>query len=208
MEMSTMKRIVIYIMGMWVVSLGIVLNAKADLGVSAISALPYAVFKISILTFGTATMFFHIANVIFQGILRKKCDLRIVLQIIVSVIFGKIIDLLNGWITVEAKSVLLQITILVAGIVFTALGTVLMIHMDLVNNPPDGAVKVISQKTGKEFGKTKVRYDITMVVITCVFCLLTTHTVIGIGVGTVASALCVGKCASMFNRSFATCQSN
>ena len=55
-------RLMIYLAGIFMVSLGIVLCKKSELGISPISSVPYVLEYIVPVSFGTLTMFFHLAN--------------------------------------------------------------------------------------------------------------------------------------------------
>ena len=98
-------------------------------------------------------MLFHLVNILFQLILlREVWNVRILLQIPVAFLFGQVIDLLQRLIHFDSGFLAAQVTVLIFSIFFTALGMVCMIRMDLVQNPPDGLVKILSQKTGRELG--------------------------------------------------------
>ena len=86
-----------------------------------------------------------------------------------------------------------QVTVLIFSIFFTALGMVCMIRMDLVQNPPDGLVKILSQKTGRELGRIKILYDAACVVISAALGHAILGEMRGMGIATVVSAVFVGR---------------
>lgn len=65
-------RLGIYIAGIILVSLGIILCVKCELGVSPISSVPYVLGYVTPLTFGTLTMLFHFCNSMIQYVLEKN----------------------------------------------------------------------------------------------------------------------------------------
>ena len=92
--MNKLKRYVIFLIGLFVNSLGVSLITKASLGTSPISSIPYVLSLSFPFTLGNFTIFFSIFLILLQLlILRKNFKLEHVLQIPVSIIFGYFIDL-------------------------------------------------------------------------------------------------------------------
>lgn len=181
-------------LGLVLVSLGIVLCKKCGLGISPISSIPYVLEEAVPVSFGTLTMGFHLANILLQLVLtREMGNVRILLQIPVAFLFGQVIDILQKLIQFDEGRILNQGIALALSVFFTALGMVLMIHMDLVQNPPDGLVKLISQKSGRELGQVKIIYDTVCVAISAAVGLALLGRVKGMGIATVVSAVFVGR---------------
>ena len=92
--MEKLKRYLIFLVGLFVNSLGVSLITKANLGTSPISSIPYVLSLNFPFTLGNFTIFFSILLIILQLIiLRKNFKLEHILQIPVSIIFGYFIDL-------------------------------------------------------------------------------------------------------------------
>jgi len=193
-------RLMIYLVGIFMVSLGIVLCKKSELGISPISSVPYVFEYIVPVSFGTLTMFFHLTNTMIQMILLKKIkDWRLILQIPLAFIFGQTINGIQKYLVIDSQSIWVRCIALILSVLFTAVGMVCMLNMKLISNPPDGTVKEISEKTKMKFGNVKIFYDITMVVISILLGVLFCRKVIGIGMGTLVSAIFIGKCVSGIN---------
>ena len=196
-------RILIYCAGVLILALGLVLNAKTGLGVTAILSVPYTVNRIvPSLSFGTCTTILYVLFVLLQAFLLKRIDLRILLQLPFSVLFGKIIDMYNALIPIEDPPLIAGILLIALAIVLTALGVVLMVSMRLIVNPGDGIVQAVSEKARRPFGTAKLCVDISMLCVTLLLCALFVHGIAGIGVGTLATALCIGPLINVFNRLF------
>ena len=87
--MNKLKRYVIFLIGLFVNSLGVSLITKASLGTSPISSIPYVLSLRFPFTLGNFTIFFSIFLILLQLlILRKNFKLEHVLQIPVSIVFG------------------------------------------------------------------------------------------------------------------------
>lgn len=187
-------RILIYLLGILFVSLGIVLCKKCGLGISPISSIPFVLADIAPLSFGNLTTLFHFVNIALQMLLiRKIFDLKLWLQVPLAFVFGWTIDWLNNLIVLDHIVLAWQLLALVFSILFTALGMVMMIDMNLVQNPPDGAVKQISIILNKELGNVKIIYDVSCIVISILLSLIFLRKIQGFGIATIVSAIFVGK---------------
>lgn len=195
------KRTVIYITGMLFVSLGIVLCVKCRLGISPVSSVPYVLSCILPVSFGTLTMLFHLANTIASYIMERQwMNRKVFLQVPIAFLFGIMIDFLKRWLNVQVANWWLCVLLLVMSIVFTAFGMLLMIETDLIQNPPDGCVRLLSERTGIQLGRVKIIYDFGMTALSAVISLLCLKRIEGLGVATVLSAFFVGKVLTWMKR--------
>ena len=71
-----------------------------------------------------------------------------------------------------------------------------MVSMDLVQNPPDGTVKMLSIRCRREFGTVKIACDVVCVAAAAALGLIFLGKLSGIGVATIVSALFVGRTVS------------
>ena len=186
------KRICIYIIGVLTLALGLVLNSKTGLGVSAILSVPFSLSSFTSLSFGTWTSILYIVFVLTELVILRKADWLVLLQFPFSVVFGWIIDFYNGFLKIEDPSLVLSLILLAAAVILTALGVVIMVSMKLIVNPADGFVATVSSAVKKPFGTVKMATDISMLCITLIICLLFVHKLVGIGVGTLVSAFAIG----------------
>ncbi len=59
-------RFVVYLIGLFIMTLGVSMSVKSNLGVSPVSSIPYTITCIIGLEMGKATILFHIVLVILQ----------------------------------------------------------------------------------------------------------------------------------------------
>ena len=196
------KRVCVYIFAVLVLGLGIVLNTKTGLGVAAINSIPYALSQMTDLSLGNWTTLMYIVFMILQMIMYRKWNMKILLQLPFSYVMGLIIDFYNTIIKIVPHHFYQSLLILVLAIVLTALGAYLVVSMDLVANPADGMVNTISDLTHREFGQVKWIFDCFMMIVTIVMTMSLTGEMIGIGLGTIVSAICVGKVIQVYSRLF------
>lgn len=190
---ALLLRILIYLAGAFVLGFGIVLCVKCGMGVSPINSIPYVSTHIVPLSLGTFSIIFYLVNIIIELILsEKKYYIGICLQLPVSLIFGLVIDMWDILLP-SAETIIMRIICLCGSLVFTAFGIMLIVCVNLVPDPPTGAVQTISRVSKKNMGSVKIIYDCSCVAISLLISFLGVHRIIGFGIATIASAVCVGR---------------
>lgn len=196
------KRCIIYVFGILVLGFGIVLNTKTGLGVAAINSVPYGLSQMTNLTLGNWTTILYIGFIILQIIIYKKCNLKVLLQFPFSYLMGMILDFYDQLLNFPPQNMIISIVLLFIAIVLTALGAYLVVAMDFVSNPADGMVNALSYFIYKDFGQTKWMFDCLMMTVTIIMTLIISGHVIGIGIGTVLSALLIGRVIQLYTKRF------
>lgn len=197
-EVMKMKRLINYLIGLNVLVLGITLNTRSLLGVSAFTTLPYALKEMTPISFGVANIMLYMVLVVAQLLIERKLKMDILLEVPFSFIMGYILDLYQIIIPASPESLGLRIVILLAGNICTAFGVYTMVQSHLVLAPVDGVILSISNHYNKAYSLCKNCFDITMILSTIILCLVTRSPFYGIGVGTIFSALCVGRIIKWF----------
>ncbi len=192
------RRVVLLIFGVLITCLGMVLNTRTGLGVAALVSLPFAISQMTALSLGTATAFIYIIYVVCQILILRKIQIKTLLQIPFSYVFGAVLDLYQRVFYFEADSLFKSILFLALAILLTALGAYFIVTADLIMNPADGLIKETSVIAGKGFGKTKLVFDCAIVGLTAIISFAATGSVIGIGIGTVVSAATIGNVISIY----------
>ena len=203
--MKNPYRWLIYGLGMVVLALGITLNTKTGLGVSPIISVAYSVAQIFSLNFGDMTFLLYVLFVVVQLFLRSKKErLATLLQIVVSLLFSRLLNLFDALIPYSGANHGLpaNLALLALAIFLTGLGVAMTVNMRLVPNPGDGIVQAIAEKIGKGQGFTKNIFDIGCVCATAAVGLCFAGEVIGIGIGTIAAMIGVGRAVALVNELF------
>ena len=196
------KRCIVYIFGILVLGFGIVFNTKTGLGVAAINSVPYGLSQMTNLTLGNWTTILYIGFIILQIIIYKKCNLKVLLQFPFSYLMGMILDFYDQLFNFPPQNMIISIVLLFIAIVLIALGAYLVVAMDFVPNPADGMVNALSYLIHKDFGQMKWMFDCLMMTITIIMTLIISGHVIGIGIGTVLSALLIGRVIQLYAKLF------
>ena len=200
--MEKLKRYLIFLVGLFVNSLGVSLITKANLGTSPISSIPYVLSLNFPFTLGNFTIFFSIFLIVLQLIiLRKNFKLEHILQIPVSIIFGYFIDLtmiLFSWVNPEAY--IMKIVYLLIGCLILGVGVYMEVLADVVMLPGESFVRAIVLTWKTNFGTTKICFDVSMSVIAAVLSFVFAGRLAGVREGTVIAALLVGFIARLIGK--------
>ena len=190
-----------YIAGLMTMALGVVLMKKAALGITPITSLPLALNEVlPVLSLGNWTILFHILCIIAIIVIQKRVTLKALLMLPVGIGFGYFIDLLLWLWSFETGSLVLRVLLLVVGIPVSGLGVALINDADLMLPSPDGLIRTISSQYGLKYPVVKICGDCTWVAMAVVIELSVLHRLCAVNVGTVASALLVGRSIKVWNR--------
>lgn len=200
--MNKLKRYIIFIIGLFINSLGVSLITKASLGTSPISSIPYVLSLNYPLTLGNFTIIFSILLIVLQIIiLRKNFKIENILQIPVSIAFGYFIDLtmyLFFW--VNPQNYLLKILALLIGCIILGFGVYMEVVADVVMLPGESFVRAVAQTWNTNFGTTKIIFDSSMAIIAAILSFVFSGKLNGVREGTVIAALLVGFIARLFGK--------
>ena len=189
-----------YVIGLFVMALGIVLIKQANTGVSPVSVIPSALSNILPLTFGNATILFQLLCFVLILAVQRKIDVKTILIVPLSVAFGYIIDLYMLFLNFDGAAVWLRYIICLLGIAATALGIVIIVGADLMLPAPDALMRTISSVYQKPLSKVKIAGDATWAVLAIVIELAFCGKVRSVWIGTVLSVLLTGKLVGVFGK--------
>jgi len=196
--MIPIKRILIFIAGLYCMGLGVALSVIAALGTSPISCFPYVVSEIAPVSVGTVTFIMNFIFLLAQiAILKKDFKPWQILQLPALLVFSVCIDmniLLFSWL--PGDTYLLQVLWMLLGCLILGTGIGLLLLADYVMMPADYLVRILAFVVlKKDFGKVKVTFDLTLVCIAAITSLIFLHEIVGIREGSLIAALTVGLIA-------------
>ena len=188
-------RFPVYIIGLFIKTLGVSMSVKSNLGVSPVSSIPYTITCITGLEMGKATILFHIVLVLLQVlILRSAFQMKNLLQVVVGILFGYFTTFSNYLFSFlpSTDNLVIRMLLMLFSTVLIAIGIFFYLPADILPLAGEGAMKAISDKTDIVFSKVKMGFDISMVVISLISCLLILRKLGSVGVGTIVAAVLVG----------------
>lgn len=190
-----------YIIGLFVMALGIVLIKQAGTGVSPVSVIPSALANIfSQFTFGNTTIFFQLFCFVLILLVQRRVDLKTVLIVPLSIVFGYIIDLYMLILSIGGLPLWLRYIFCLLGIAFTALGIVIIVGANLMLPAPDALMRAISTTFNKPLSKVKFTGDAIWAVLAIVIELIFCGKMLSVWIGTILSVLLTGKLVGVFGK--------
>ena len=204
MEWKKINRYLIYLISLFIISLGASLSIKANLGTSPLICLPYVCSLITNLSVGIVIFLFTILFIVIQiALLGKGFEKRQYLQFIVGSVFSFFVDfsvmLVNF---INPIGYINQFLLLLFSCLVVAFGVLLEIQTEVVYLPADGVIVAISQVLKKEFPKVKPFVDTSMVIIAAVLSIVFLGYFAGVREGTIISALIIGPIVKILKKYF------
>ena len=198
-------RLPMYFLGLFVMTIGIALSVKSNLGVSPVSSIPYTITCVWGLEMGKATILFHVVLVLIQILLlRKNFKPAQLLQVPVGIVFGYFTTFCNYLVSFfpTPGNLIIRVLMLLASAFFIAFGIFLYLPTNLVPLAGEGCMQAVSFVTHMEFSKVKIIFDCSMVLISAITCLLVLHSLGSVGIGTIIAAVLVGTLVGLITKAF------
>ena len=198
------KRYLLFIVGLFIASMGVAFLTKAGLGTSPVSSLPYSMSLISnLLTFGGWLNLLSVIQITVQVIiLRSRCNkVEIIIQTILAFIYGYLTNL-SCWIIkrIEIHSYPMQIVFMLLGCIILAFGIWVQLKGNVAMLPGEAMNRAISTVTGKRYENVKIFFDIFYIAASAVICLLFLGNLEGVREGSIIAAVLVGNIIKFYNR--------
>ncbi len=199
-------RYIIFIAGLYFLSMGIVLIVSSTLGTTPISSVNYVLSLHTPLTLGIATFLINVILIasqfwLIRGRGTRKDRMEILLQIPFSFIFSVFIDfnmaLMSG---VRPSGYAYALALLAAGCLCQAVGVVLELKPNVAIMSAEGFVKYAARRYNRDFGRLKVRFDVTLVTSAVILALCFSGRIEGVREGSVVAAVATGYVVSFLSR--------
>ena len=197
------------VFSLFVMTLGVALCVRSNMGSSVISTIPYVMTIaggdeiVPSLTIGEYT---YLMNFLLVGcqilLLRSRFELLQLFQLVIGFLFGWLLDV-NMMITAPllCSTLPMQISAQLAGCVVLAVGISLEIRCGSVTMPGEGFPVALSRASGIPFAKAKIVTDISLVAVA----VLLSYLFFGewlwqvVGPGTPVAMVLVGALVKAFN---------
>lgn len=187
---------------MFVMTLGVALCVRSDLGSSVISSIPFVMSLAGdasmapSLTIGEYTYIMNCVLVALQVVvLGRRFELVQLFQLVIGFLFGFLLDL-NMWLTsaLSEPGLGTGVAVQLGGCVLLATGISMEIRCGSVTMPGEGITAALSRRFGKPFAKMKIWVDTSLVVTAVVLGYLYFGTWLWqvIGLGTLMAMVLVG----------------
>lgn len=188
-------RIPMYLLGLFILTIGIAISVKSDLGVSPLSSVPYTMTCVWGIEMGKATIIFHCVLVLLQLLLLgKKFNPANFFQILAGIIFGYFTTFCNYLVSFipTPDSMIWKMILMLISTILVAIGIFFYIPTNVMSLAGEGIVEAISIVTKLKFSNVKIILDSVMVLISGITCFAALRTFESVGIGTLIAALLVG----------------
>ncbi|MDO4497538.1 MAG: DUF6198 family protein [Bacteroidales bacterium] len=202
---------ILLLISLYVMTLGVAVCVRSQLGSSVISTIPYVMASagtdfawIPAWTIGGYTIMMNAIFVVAQIlILRKNFEWVQLFQLVIGFFFGMLIDLnmmLTEWMV--SSNLLVNALVQIAGCSILGFGIAMEVKCGSVTMPGEGITIAIHKVTGWPFPKAKIRVDITLVALAVLFSylLLGTWQWQIVGIGTLFAMVYVGMVVRFMNK--------
>ena len=195
-------RAVFYLFGLFLIACGAVFSIYSGLGTTPVSALPYAVSIATGIEFGScATALFALYFFIQLILLRREFNRINILQLLCSVIFGILINVIKSTIDpFELQTYMGKLAVLFVSIIMSSFGLLFYLSARLISLPPEGIVLAFATKLKRPFHGIKIAFDITSVLLGCLITFAVLGHIDGIREGTAISAIATGKLLAVISK--------
>ena len=204
--MKTIKQYGLFLIGLFVASMGVAFSTKAGLGTSPVASLPYSVSLVSsLLSFGGWLNVLSVIQITVQVILlRKKCKpLEIVIQTILAFVYGYLTNL-SCWLIrdIPVNSYPEQLLYMAVGCIVLAFGIWMQLKGGVAMLPGEAMNRAVSEVTGKRYENIKILFDIIYIALSAVICLVFLGKLKGVREGSIIAAVAVGLLIKLYNLIF------
>jgi len=205
MNIQFAKKLIVYLLGLFILATGVVFSINANLGISPVNATPYVLSLMLDISVGNGVILFLVSLILLQWIiLRKEFKLITLTQIIVSFIFGYFVDFsrfLLGNFAFFPHLYIGQLLTLAVSIILIALGLTLYVETKIIPMPSEGMLLALVHKIPKiSIGTMKTIFDISVVIVAIAFSLIFLSGIYGIREGTIITALVIGKMMAIMSK--------
>ena len=203
---QTIKNYALFLVGLFIASMGVALSTKAGLGTSPVAAMPYSVSIVNhALTFGWWLNIWSLLQVAVQVLLlRKKCKpVEIIIQAVLALVYGYMTDfsckLIDG---IQVNTYFAQFLWMALGCFVLALGILIQFKGGVAMLPGEAMNRTISQVSGKRYENIKILFDVLYIVAAAVISFITTGKLQGVREGSIIAAVVVGNIIKLYNLIF------
>ena len=203
---KTIQQYTLFLIGLFIASLGVAFSTKAGLGTSPVASLPYSVSLVNgLFSFGGWLNVLSVIQISIQVmLLRRKCKpVEIAIQTILAFVYGYLTNL-SCWLIrdIPVNSYLEQLLYLTISCFVLAFGIWMQFRGKVAMLPGEAMNRAISEVTGKRYENIKIFFDIFYIAASAVVCLVFMGELKGVREGSIIAAVAVGLIIKLYNKIF------
>ncbi len=203
---QVIKNYSLFLIGLFIASMGVALSAKAGLGTSPVASVPYSISLVNhLLTFGWGLNICSVVQIIVQiALLRKKCKpIEIIIQTVLAFLYGYLTDfsckLISG---LQVNSYLVQFAFMILSCIVLGFGIWIQFKGGVAMLPGEAMNRAISEVTGKSYENIKIFFDVLYIIVAAVICFIFVGKLEGVREGSIIAAILIGNIIKLYNLAF------
>lgn len=196
-------RYMLFLIGLFIASVGVAFSTKAGLGTSPVASVPYSFSLVfPILTLGGWLNLLSVLQITVQVLLLgKKCKpVEIIIQTVLAFVYGYMTDF-SCWLIrgIEVDTYIQQFTFMLLSCIILAFGIWLQFKGNVAMLPGEAMNRAISMVTGKKYENVKIFFDVFYILIAAIICLIVIGRLEGVREGSIFAAIAVGNIIRGYN---------
>ena len=203
---QVIKNYALFLIGLFIASMGVALSAKAGLGTSPVASVPYSVSLVNhTLTFGWWLNMWSVLQIAVQiALLRKKCKpVEIIIQTVLAFVYGYLTDfsckLISG---LQANNYIMQFALMILSCFVLGFGIWIQFKGGVAMLPGEAMNRAISEVTGKKYENIKIFFDVLYIVVAAAICFIFIGKLEGVREGSIIAAVLIGNIIKLYNLLF------
>ena len=203
---QVIKNYALFLIGLFIASMGVALSAKAGLGTSPVASVPYSVSLVNhTLTFGWWLNMWSVLQIAVQiTLLRKKCKpLEIIIQTVLAFVYGYLTDfsckLISG---LQANTYIMQFALMILSCFVLGFGIWVQFKGGVAMLPGEAMNRAISEVTGKKYENIKIFFDVLYIIVAAAICFIFIGKLEGVREGSIIAAVLIGNIIKLYNLLF------
>ena len=200
---QVIKNYALFLIGLFIASMGVALSAKAGLGTSPVASVPYSVSLVNhTLTFGWWLNMWSVLQIAVQiALLRKKCKpAEIIIQTVLAFVYGYLTDfsckLISG---LQANTYIMQFALMILSCFVLGFGIWIQFKGGVAMLPGEAMNRAISEVTGKKYENIKIFFDVLYIIVAAAICFIFIGKLEGVREGSIIAAVLIGNIIKLYN---------
>jgi len=197
------KNYALFLIGLFIASMGVALSAKAGLGTSPVASVPYSVSLVNhTLTFGWWLNMWSVLQISVQiALLRKKCKpVEIIIQTVLAFVYGYLTDfsckLISG---LQANTYIMQFALMILSCFVLGFGIWIQFKGGVAMLPGEAMNRAISEVTGIKYENIKIFFDVLYIIVAAAICFIFIGKLEGVREGSIIAAVLIGNIIKLYN---------
>lgn len=200
------KRYSLFLVGLFIASMGVAFSAKAGLGTSPVASVPYSFSLVSsLLSFGGWLNLLSVIQIAIQVVVLKgKCNyFEIAIQTALAFVYGYLTNF-SVWLIKDIQVTVypMQFVFMLLGCIILALGIWMQLKGAVAMLPGEAMNRAISKVFSLRYENVKIFFDILYISIAAVICLIFLGKLKGVREGSIIAAILVGNIIKVYNHVF------